>query len=599
MGMSKRKAAAASADSQHCTMTAAAAANDGGCSSDDATILCVSSQETIAPASPGPEKKKQKSATTSSVPALANEATTTTMTTMTDSCEMLEDDASQTITTTVIRSIVSTTTSTATQKPASDKPVKVHPFFLNAGHIALQPPANVHWKEHGSVLVGTSGDQRPSALIAAFDFDGTLSIVKGKHVHAKDANDWQFVHKTIPERLAALHDAGYRIVIFSNQRGILDGKKTEKRKISFTGRVENVLLAIEDAGVKIPIIIFGAAGDDWYRKPRPGMWELFEEHYNREETKVDGKTVAGAVCQIDRDNSFYVGDAAGRAAGHKPGVRKDFADTDHKLALNVGCPFYTPESFFHRADVPPPPPADSHAVHPSHSPPTPLFNPAAFLAHRRAVAASADSTTAQPFIPEGVACPELVLIVGSPASGKSTFAKRYFVNNTDSPHTYVRVNQDELKTRDKCLRATEDALRAGHSVIVDNTNPDPETRKKYVDIAAKVEASRGSCRIPIRCMWHTASEALCMHNNVYRVYMAHKDREGGWVDWTATAAGRAQPHANPVAVAKLPTIAFTSYASRFKPPDAEKEGFDEVRRVDWEPQFESPQDEAAWSLYLV
>ncbi|KAJ3185577.1 hypothetical protein HDU87_000200 [Geranomyces variabilis] len=119
----------------------------------------------------------------------------------------------------------------------------------------------------------TSGHQGPSALIAAFDFDGTLSVVKDNHVHAKDANDPQFVHKTIAERLAALHDAGYRIVIFSNQRGILDGKKAEKRKISFTGRVE---LAIEDAGFKIPVLIFGAAGADWYRKPRPGMWELFE-----------------------------------------------------------------------------------------------------------------------------------------------------------------------------------------------------------------------------------------------------------------------------------------------------------------------------------
>ncbi|KAJ3151556.1 hypothetical protein HDU89_001999 [Geranomyces variabilis] len=593
--MAKRKAATDRQPTIDSMLATTAADPDAGCSSDDATILCVSSQETFAAAaSPSPQRKKHK-------PSMSSPTTTTTTTETTQtsqSCSLQATAATMSATvTTTTTSNTTITIITAGKPAATGKPVKVHPFFLSGGHLALPPPANVAWKEHGSVLVGTSGHQRTSALIAAFDFDGTLSTVKGKHVHAKDANDWQFVHKTIPERFAALHDAGYRIVIFSNQRGILDGKKTEKRKISFTGRVENLLLAIEDAGVKIPILIFGAAGDDWCRKPRPGMWELFEQHYNREEeTTVDGKVIPGAVCTVDRAKSFYVGDAAGRSAGHKPGAKKDFADTDHKLALNVGCPFYTPESFFHRADVPPPPPADSHAVHASHAPKDPSFDPVAFLAERRAAAATVDPTQTRPYIPDNVACPELILIVGSPASGKSTFAKRYFVN---SPHAYVRVNQDELKTREKCLRMTEESLRAGKSVIVDNTNPDPDTRKKYVDIAAKVEAARGSGRIPIRCIWHTADQALCQHNNIYRVYMAHKDLEGGWVDWTSTAAGRAQPHANPVSVLKLPTIAFTSYASRFREPNAEEEGFDEVRRVDWDPQFASPEDEAAWSLYLV
>ncbi|KAJ3185574.1 hypothetical protein HDU87_000197 [Geranomyces variabilis] len=58
------------------------------------------------------------------------------------------------------------------------------------------------------------------------------------------------------------------------------------------------------------------------------------------------------------------------------------------------------------------------------------------------------------------------------------------------------------------------ALRAGKSVIVDNTNPDPDTRKKYVDISAKVQAVRGNGRILNRCMWHTAYQALCQHNNI-------------------------------------------------------------------------------------
>ncbi len=38
---------------------------------------------------------------------------------------------------------------------------------------------------------------------------------------------------------------------------------------------------------------------------------------------------------LDKEQSFFVGDAAGR--------KGDFAGTDRKWALNVGIKFYTPE----------------------------------------------------------------------------------------------------------------------------------------------------------------------------------------------------------------------------------------------------------------
>jgi len=61
------------------------------------------------------------------------------------------------------------------------------------------------------------------------------------------------------------------------------------------------------------------------------MWKHFVENMN-------GKSA------VNLKESYYIGDAAGR---EKSGSRaKDFSDTDHKFAVNVGLNFKTPEMFY-------------------------------------------------------------------------------------------------------------------------------------------------------------------------------------------------------------------------------------------------------------
>jgi hypothetical protein len=76
----------------------------------------------------------------------------------------------------------------------------------------------------------------------------------------------------------------------------------------------------------------------------PGMWFELERIFAQ-----DGITIGrplflvlslGLLSEIsssvqDKKDSYFVGDAAGRA--------DDFASTDRKFALNVGIQFYTPE----------------------------------------------------------------------------------------------------------------------------------------------------------------------------------------------------------------------------------------------------------------
>lgn len=67
-------------------------------------------------------------------------------------------------------------------------------------------------------------------------------------------------------------------------------------------------------------------------------------------------------------------------------------------------------------------------------------------------------------------------MVGGPGSGKSTIAITQL-------NSYVRVNNDDLKTKEKCIKVCKESLIAGKSVVIDNTNPTADVRGRFIDIA--------------------------------------------------------------------------------------------------------------------
>src|ERR1700721_4297863 len=98
--------------------------------------------------------------------------------------------------------------------------------------------------------------------------------------------------------------------------------------------------------------------------------------------------------------------------------------------------------------------------------------------------------------------PDVVLFVGPPGAGKSTLFREWFL-----PREYKRVNQDTLKTRDRCISEATRLLKEGVPLVIgtpsvvvieiDNTNADKATRKIWLDLA------RGDNR-EIRCVAFTA-----------------------------------------------------------------------------------------------
>ncbi|KAH0489873.1 hypothetical protein TgHK011_001365 [Trichoderma gracile] len=384
--------------------------------------------------------------------------------------------------------------------------------------------------------------------IAAFDLDSTLITTSSGKKHASSGADWKWWDSKVPGRLRELYEKeGYHVAILSNQAGLklhFDAKykgpkaAVQKRVADFKQKCNAVLAALD-----LPIALYAATEKDIYRKPRTGMWKELCEDLEIPEEEVDLK------------GSFFVGDAGGRVALLGKGdsstataaaasAPKDFSCSDRNFAHNVGIDYKTPEEFFLGE------------------------KPRDFIREFDLVnfAFPEDGTsldTAKDLF-EKKNDQDAVLFCGPPGAGKSTF---YF--KVLKPLGYERVNQDTLKTRDKCIQAAMNLLKAGKSVVVDNTNPDPDTRALWIDVARKAS-------VPIRCVWFSTPVMVCEHNDAVRAH---------------------NPALNPEARESLPKLAFTGFASRFKEPK-QKEGFQDVTEVKF--QFRGTKEEyALWGRYWV
>src|SRR5689334_2351199 len=87
------------------------------------------------------------------------------------------------------------------------------------------------------------------------------------------------------------------------------------------------------------------------------------------------------------------------------------------------------------------------------------------------------SCTSYPGARKDMAIPTAILLIGIPASGKSTFCRERLFDS------HVRINLDQLKSRNREKLLLEACVAGGQSFVVDNTNATKKGRHHYICLA--------------------------------------------------------------------------------------------------------------------
>jgi bifunctional polynucleotide phosphatase/kinase len=338
-----------------------------------------------------------------------------------------------------------------------------------------------------------------NSKIASFDLDDTLIKTKSGKDFSVNEDDWQFFDKTVPEKLKKLSSDSYNLVVITNQLGLKKGKFTFEM---FKNKIEKILRILG-----MDFTVFISTDDDQYRKPRTKIWDL-----------IRGDLVS----------SFYCGDAGGlkKRKIDNVEIKKDFSDTDIKFAKNIGV------KFIHRDEF--------------------IFN----ITYSdkdydlKYVKLNFKNSSQFNFEPKK---PEVVINIGLPASGKSTFTKNYILK-----HDYEYINQDSLKTLPKCIKKLELALKEGKSSVIDNTNINREQRKRFTDLAKKYN-------FKCRCILFDTPREICVHNSYFRNNLTE---------------GKANV---------IPKIVYNIMNKKYEKPTKE-EGFQEIIEIQFSPEFQNDKE---------
>jgi len=388
------------------------------------------------------------------------------------------------------------------------------------------------WVDNENVLIGSFDVNIPKEpRLLMFDLDDTIISPKGKHRPGAPYKLWKF-RKNVVEKLSK---ADGIIVIISNQANL------SKYKDDFKTKIEEVVDSFRKFSITLPILVYAANGYSRCRKPHTGIFSqyilpLLKEHN------------VGKINEL-----LYVGDAAGRTGDH--------SDSDRKFLMNIALyvrskkvssttPYFQePEQYFENKK------------------PTPFvlsgISPKDLINKLKGGKKISELDSSIKYLKGKDKDQEVILMIGPPASGKTSIAKRIF-----KEWKYVRINQDSLGSKKKVDDLLKKSLNNGKSVVLDSTNGNPDRRGEQIDIA-KNYFKENDLPIHIRAfvmngdMSINIQKELAHHMNLVRERTTNK--------------------------ARIPKIVYSIYYKNYEPP-SESEGFTQIRNVKFIPKFSNGDD---------
>lgn len=371
--------------------------------------------------------------------------------------------------------------------------------------------------------------------ILGMDLDWTIiKPIRGK-IHPINENDWELFQPDL-SKIKSKIDDGYKFVIFTNQAGLLKKRKDTMDLQGFKTRWNNIYEKFKTFDI-FSVYLIISMYDDFNRKPCTGMWEFLEKNLNND-------------IKVDRNKSLFIGDMAGR--------KRDFTNTDLTFAINLGCNFQTPEVFYNN---------DKSAVNNTqklieklNSDKT-IFNGKKFLQDFDKNITENNKVIRDNIIGllEKEQC--LVIFIGSPASGKSSFYNLYL-----KAHAQYLSNDTFNGTPSKFNKEIEKLLSQGHNVVIDNTNSTMKTREKYIAIAEKGNKDK---KIAILGVHFTTPKEICLHINELRNKKNNICRLLG----------------NDTCRENVPIVAIHSYWKRLEIPNKQNDKFSTLFSIEYEPVF--------------
>jgi predicted kinase len=173
----------------------------------------------------------------------------------------------------------------------------------------------------------------------------------------------------------------------------------------------------------------------------------------------------------------------------------------------------------------------------------------------------AGSPDARDAPPQGDAAPEIVMVMGMPASGKSTLAAAWAARG------YLRLNRDEIGGSLLALarRLDRELARGARRIVVDNTYPTRASRAPVIEVARRHGAT-------VRCLVMATSLEQAQANAVARILSRH-----GRLLMPGGAGGNELAHAG-----EIDPRALFRYRRDCEPPRAD-EGFAAIEHVPFAP----------------